>query len=226
MKIDLQFFGGRGAGSSSGKGGGGGTFVMGRSGKTNRQGLAGQTYFEDGNKTSVGGTLNFWEGKSKDLKHEELLMVGEDGFAVGYFKGGKTSVAFEIPNGVDPAKTVLTHNHPYGNKATGNRTIGGSFSDADLQNHIRIGFKETRATSVEGTYSFKAAKGVKQDSQGFLNALSKRKSECSAKADKAYRKAQAKGSTKSYIDTYLETCHKWYQDNCGKYGYDYSFTPN
>lgn len=217
--------GGRGSSSASSKGGGGGTFSTGRGGKANPQGLAGQTYF-DGNKVSVGGTLNYWEGKSKDLNHEEMLLIGEDGFAVGYFKGGATSVAFTIPNGADPSKLTLTHNHPHGTKATGGRTIGGSFSNADLKNHIQLGLKESRACATEGTYSFKATKGQKQDSAGFMKALNGRQAECSAKADKVYKAAQAKGSKKSYIDTYLETCHEWYQTNSSKYGYTYSFTPN
>lgn len=217
LKLNLQFFGGRGSASSSG--GGGGLMGTGYGGSGNQLGLAGQTYF-DGNRVSVGGTLDYWEGKSQGLGHEELLMVGEDGFAAGYFKGGATAVSFTIPEGVDPAKTVLTHNHPAGGKD--GRTIGGSFSNADLQNHIRLGFKETRATSVEGTYSFKAAAGKTQNSSGFLKALSSRRSECSKKADAAYKK----GNGKSYIDTYLETCHQWYADNASKYGYSYTFTPN
>ena len=212
--------GGRGASSA-----GGGAFSTGGGGKVNPQGLAGQTYI-DGKRVSVEGTLKHWEGKSKDLKHEELLLVGEDGFAVGYFKGGSTSVAYDIPKGADPSKLTLTHNHPYGTKATGGRTKGGSFSNADLKNHIVGGFKETRATSREGTYSFKATKGVKPDAGGFLKALKNRQSECKKKAKTTYEKAQAKGSTKSYIDTYLDTCHMWYQKNCSKYGYTYSFTPN
>ena len=73
-------------------------------------------------------------------------MIGEDGFAQGYFKGGATSVGFTIPAGVNPSKIVLTHNHPAGGKD--GRTIGGSFSDADINNHIKLGFKETLATSV------------------------------------------------------------------------------
>ena len=224
LKLNLQFFGGRGTGSSSGGGGAGGATGTGYGGKGKSLGLAGQTYFENGNKTSVEGTLNYWENKSKDLKKEELLMIGEDGFAVGYFKGGATSVAFTIPDGADTSKLVLTHNHPYGGKD--GRTIGGSFSNADLKNHINLGFKETRATSKEGTYSFKATKGVKQDSSGFLKALGKRKSECSATADAKYKAAKAKGSKKSYIDTYLETCHEWYSKNSAKYCYTYSFKPN
>lgn len=221
IKINLQFFGGRGAASA---GGGGGFTGAGYGGTAQSLGLAGQTYI-DGNKVSVDGTLNYWEGKSKDLKHEELLMIGEDGFATGYFKGGATSVGFTIPDGVDPAKTVLTHNHPYGGKD--GRTIGGSFSNADLNNHINLGFKETRATSTEGTYSFKAAKGVKQNPKGFQKALAGRSAEVSKKADARYKAAQKKGgkaAQKSYIDTYLEESHKWYSKNCSKYGYDYSFT--
>ena len=179
--------------------------------------LAGQTGFYDGNKVTVNSTLNHWEGKTHALDHEELLMIGEDGFATGYFKGGKSAVSFSIPNGVDPKKTVLTHNHPYG-KNVGGRTIGGSFSNADLRNHISLGFKETRATSIEGTYSFKAGKNP--NSSGFLKALDNRKSEVSKVANTAYKKA---GNTSSYVDVYLKESDKWYAKNAPKYGYEYSF---
>jgi hypothetical protein len=97
-----------------------------------------------------------------------------------------------------------------------------------LNNHINLGLKETRATAVEGTYSFKATKGVKQDGAGFQKALTKRQAEVSAKADARYKAAQAKGgkaASKSYIDTYLETSHEWYTQNAARYGYTYSFTP-
>lgn len=221
LKISLQFFGGRGSASAGGSGRG---FTgAGHGGSGQSLGLAGQTYFEDGNKVSVAGTLDFWEGKSKGLDHEELLIVGDDGFAAGYFKGGATSVGFTLPAGADPSTLTITHNHPAGGKD--GRTIGGSFSNADLNNHINLGLRETRATSVEGTYSFKATKGVKQNGAGFQKALTKRSAEVSAKADAKYKAAKAKGSTKSYIDTYLETSHEWYQANAAKYGYTYSFTP-
>lgn len=201
--------GGRGSSSYGGTSSTG----VGFGGNGQSLGLAGQTYF-DGRRVSVSGTLNFWENKSVNLKHEELLMVGEDGFAAGYFKGGESSVSFAIPKGVDPAKTVLTHNHPYGGKD--GRTIGGGFSDADVTNHIKHGFKETRATSIEGTYSFKTGKNA--NPQGFQNALSKRKSEVEISAQERYLKAK---DGKSYLDTYLEESHKWYEKNAGKYGYDY-----
>lgn len=162
--------------------------------------------------------MNYWENKSRDLEHEELLMIGDDGFATGYFKGEGESVAFNVPNGVDPKKTVLTHNHPV--KQKDGRTISGSFSDADLKNHIALGFKETRAVGVEGSYSFKTTK--KSNPAGFQKALGKRKAAVSKAADKRYTQP---GNTKSYIDIYLEESHKWYSKNAGKYGYDYSFTP-
>lgn len=196
----------------------GGATGVGFSGSGRSLGLAGQTYF-DGNKVTVSGTLNYWEGKSKDLKHEELLMIGEDGFAKAYFKGGATSVGFTIPNDVDPSTIVLTHNHPYGGKDK--RTIGGSFSDADLNNHIRLGFKETRATSTEGTYSFKSGKNA--NAKGFQKAMSKRKGEVIKAADARYKQP---GNTKSYIDLYLEESHNWYNKNAPQYGYVYTFTPN
>lgn len=208
LKIDLQFFGGRGAssGGNSATGGGGG-------GSGKELGLAGQTYFENGNKVSVAGTLNYWEGKSKNLKHEELLFVGEDGFAAGYFKGGSGAVSFHIPEGVDASKTVLTHNHPTGGKD--GRTIGGSFSNADLTNHIRLGLKESRATSVEGTYYFRA--GKKADAKGFQKAMGTRKSA----VNKATKKRMDSGDKKSEIDIYLEESHKWYSKNAKKYGFEY-----
>lgn len=202
--------GGRGS-SSFGGGGGIITLGTGSGGSGKSLGLAGQTGFYDGNKVSVESTLTHWEGKSKGLDHEELLMIDEDGFATAYFKGGKTSVAFTAPSKEVAAKTVLTHNHPLGD----GRTIGGGFSDADVTNHIRLGFKETRATSVEGTYSFKAT--AKADSKGFLNALKGRKKACQEKAD-AIMKKNPKANA---IDVYLTASHHWYQTNASKYGYEY-----
>lgn len=96
------------------------------------------------------------------------------------------------------------------------RTIGGSFSDADLNNHIKLGFKETRATSVEGTYYFRAGKNA--NAKGFQKAMGTRKGTVSATADKLYKKA---GNKKSYIDIYLEESHKWYSENAKKYGFEY-----
>jgi len=202
--------GGRGAGSLSG-GGGGGTIIM---GNVESLGLAGQTGFYGGNKVSVASTLNHWEGKSYDLDHEELLMIGEDGFATAYFKGDNNSVGFTPPSKKVAAKTTLTHNHPLGD----GRTKGGSFSDADLRNHIKCGFKETRATAVEGTYSFKTTS--KSDSSGFLKALGTRKATVSKRAASVMKKKPNSNA----IDVYLDESHKWYQQTASKYGYEYTFT--
>lgn len=209
IKLNIQFFGGRGSSSSSG--GNRASTGHGYGGTGEPLGLAGQTGFYDGNKVSVRSTLDHWEGKSYGLDHEELLMIDEDGFATAYFKGGKDAVSFIPPDEAIAKKTVLTHNHPLGD----GRTIGGGFSNADIENHIKYKFKETRATAVEGTYSFKATS--KANSQGFLKALKGRKNEVSKKAD-AYMK---KNPNANSIDVYLKESHKWYQKAAKKYGFEY-----
>lgn len=59
----------------------------------------------------------------------------------------------------------LTHNHPYRPANEPHRTIGASFSTADVTNHIYLGIKgETRAVSNgpnENTYIFRAKPGAK-----------------------------------------------------------------
>lgn len=66
----------------------------------------------------------------------------------------------------------LTHNHPYKPANEPHRTIGATFSTADVENHIGLGIKgETRAVSNgpnENTYIFRAKAGAKQNKSAFL----------------------------------------------------------
>lgn len=209
-------------GSLGGKRGRGTTADDMRSGKLNSQYLAGQTYFYDGNNTSTRATVDNWESKRGDLDHEELLMVDDDGFAIGYFKGDKDSVAFNVPRGVDTSKITLTHNHPTSGDA---RSIGGSFSDADIKNHLAFGFKETRATAKEGTYSFKTTS--ESDAKGFSKALSGRKTAVNKAYDDTVSSMKKKGYTLTEtegIDLYLRISDSWYKATASKYGYEYTFT--
>ena len=207
--------GGRGAGRGRGSTGRG-------VGKLRPLPLAGQTPIYDGNKTNTKLTVDTWEDKNRGLNHEQLLMVGEDGFAAAYFDGGKTSVAFQVPADKDPSTLTLTHIHP----AFYDRTIGGPFSDADMINHIIFGFKETRAVSVEGVYSFKGTR--QSDANGFKKALQKRDAEIDKNLDKAVKSLRDKGQTvdgKTYTDLFLRTHIVWLNNNCRKYGYDFEFIP-
>ena len=181
--------------------------------------LAGQTAFnQNGETLGTKATVDKWENKLRTLDHEQLLMVNDDGYAVAYFDGGKQSVSFRVPDNVDTSKVVLTHIHP----AEGDRTIGGTFSDADLLNHIRIGFKETRAASDEGTYYFRAGKGA--DPKGFIKDLASREREVDKYVDQAVKKYKAAGKTldyKAHNDFWLQAHDRWMRVHAAKNGYIY-----
>ena len=204
---------------SYGGGGGGGNLIF--DGTTQSLPLAGLTWFEDGDKTSVEMTMAHWEGKNVNLDHEELIMVDKDGFACAYFKGGKNSVGFSMPEGVNPAELTLTHIHPV-TGSSDQRSIGGTFSVADLTNHINLGLKETRAAAKEGTYRFWS--GPNADAQGFLGALNNARAEINRST--AVKVTNNRGSKTYQIDTFLNEWHKWYSTNAPKYGYHYQFDPN
>ena len=205
--------GGRGQNRSRGN-----TNGNGATGKINSLPLAGQTKFYDGTKTDTEITVRAWEDKHNDLTHEQLLMVNQDGYAVAYFDGDKQSVAFQIPKGVNPKDITLTHVHP----AAYDRTIGGGFSDADIENHIAFKFKETRATSVEGNYSFRTTS--ESDPKGFLKALKTRKQTVMQSYNDALQSINKQGvslSSKEETDLYLRISDIWYQHTASKFGYEY-----
>ena len=207
--------GGRGS-SSAGFSGSGSGFQPGggRGGTIHELPLAGTTGWYDGNKVSVDSTLNHWEGKNRNIGHEELLIIGDDGFPVAAYKGNAHSVAFD---GDKSTGKTVTHIHPSG--------YGGTFSEADIYNFNAFKQKEIRAAAKEGTYSLKATKTANWD--GLNKAYAKAQGSLATKASEASAKVKAQGGSstaqrKAYVDTY----HNWYKSNFKKYGYEYSFTAN
>lgn len=180
---------------------------------TNPLPLAGKTAFYGGNRTDTAATASKFEDESYGLGHEELLFIDNDGFARAYFTGNSGSVSFTLPKNVKVSDLTATHNHPIGD----GRSIGGTFSAADMGVLARYGLKEMRATSVEGSYSLKPTS--RADSQGFLKALSRYDSTVSAKTKASVRA----GDTRPTIDILLEHAHNWVSDTAPKYGYDYTF---
>lgn len=179
--------------------------------------LAGQTAF-DGARTSVEATIDAWEARNANLDHEQLLVVGQDGIALGYFDGGKTSVGFELPDGVDPSTLTITHVHPVNN----DRNIGGGFSNADVINHINLGLAETRAVAQEGSYSFRTTS--ESDPKGFKSALANRQSVCLKQQRAAIKALEKQGITltaQEKMDIYLRASDIWYQNMANRYGYIY-----
>jgi hypothetical protein len=90
------------------------------------------------------------------------------------FNPGKVAIPTNHPQFKD-AQT-LTHNHPYRPADDPDRTIGASFSEADVRNHVLFGFKgETRAVSNgpnENTYIFRAKAGAKTNQAAMLKITS------------------------------------------------------
>lgn len=216
--------GGRGAGS----GVRGNTGGDGRIGSLRPLPLAGITKFEDGDKTNTMATIEDWEAKKNGLDHEQLIMVGENGFAVAAFDGDKGSVAFALPidprtgRTVDASTLTLTHIHP----TEEGRPLGGTFSFADMRNHIRLGFKETRAAAPEGTYSFRTTS--ESNPRGMLNALNNYDSDVAKAYNTQLASLQKQGYNLTQDDKYtlfLGAAESWVRNNAYKYGYEYEFTP-
>lgn len=104
-----------------------------------------------------------FEKRRGKAKIEYNFLVDENGNVLEENKGGRGSVGASLS--ARQKAEVLTHNHPRG-KGEENY-IGGTFSEADLNNFTTYNTKTYRASANEGTYSI--TKGKNFDSSGFKN---------------------------------------------------------
>lgn len=121
----------------------------------------------------------------------------------------------------------MTHNHPYNN----GRVIGGSFSGADVQSHLRFNLGETRAVTNgpnEHTYIFRNKKGSSQKQKQMAkiarNFDSKYNREASKSVDKVTKKLSKKGKSlgNKQGQVYIGTAKRlWKNANVQQYGYEY-----
>lgn len=217
LQINIQNFGGRGA--DSGYGGSHGT---GKDG-------TGSGKFYDMTKKFSGMSIHEFENAIRANNEEYIGIFDKNGnLIVAGTSHNKGSVSIpERAPGFSKAHT-LTHNHP----SNDNRIIGGSFSEADVQNHLRLGLKgETRAVAVgpnEHTYIFRAKKGAKQNPSGMARSASKVGNEYKSEAQKAIngvrKKLAQKGKSLNGKDNqvYIGTMkHLWKTADIDKYGYEY-----
>lgn len=225
IKLDLQYFGGRGA-----SGGGGGS------------GAKGELTLPNGSKVEFDGTLHYdgddkaltgasrqlitaWEDKRRGAKIEYAYATDANGNPIGKeVRGGKGSVA--MPYTFHMAETS-THIHP-----RGDGLLGGTFSTADLTNFANFGNKTKRAAAKEGTYSI--TKGKNFDAVGFKNYIHQANADCrtkySARAKDLANKAKSGkmsyddyklASAKSF-NTFLVDLHGAYRSGQKTYGYTYT----
>lgn len=217
IKLNLQLFGGRGADS----GYGGGTSTSGQ--------RRGGSRFYDKTSKFKGMNLHEFENAIRDKKTEYIGIFDKDGnLVIAGTSGNKGSVA--IPSNHPDFSKIhsLTHNHPYGD----GRIIGGSFSEADVQNHLRLNILgETRAVTNgpnENTYIFRAKTGTKQNVNGMVVTASKVGRDYKSQAQKALDKVNKKLRKQGKLlngkanQVYIGTAKRlWKNANVDRYGYEY-----
>lgn len=226
IKLDLQYFGGRGA---SGGGGGGAT---------------GELTLPNGSKIEFEGTLHYdgddkaltgaartavvaWEDKRRTAKVEYGYAMDANGNQIGTeVRGGKGSVRVPYSFHTTPDST-FTHIHP---RSDG--MLGGTFSSADLYNFANYGNKTGRAAAKEGTYSISKTKNF--NAAGFKSYVTQSQSACrknqsarDAKITKDFKSGkitydQYKVQVAKSFNTFLVELHGAYRSGQKQYGYTYT----
>lgn len=174
MKYRICLCGGRGASSSYG-----GDKTTGGDGRPVK--------FYDKTDRYKGMSVHEFENAVRDKTVEYIGLFDDKGNLVvagTSYNPGRVAIPTNHPNFKEVQ--TLTHNHPYKPVDDPNRTIGASFSDADVRNHVLFGFKgETRAVSNgpnENTYIFRAKSGAKQNNTAMLKYTSEFKDRFNKKA--------------------------------------------
>lgn len=217
LNINIQLFGGRGANSGFGQG-------INTGGDNSRV-----SAFYDKTDKYVGMSIHQFENAVRDKSVEYVGLFDKNGnLIIAGTSNNKGAVA--IPTGHPNFKDAitLTHNHPY----QGGRIIGGSFSAADVQNHLRLGLKgETRAVSNgpnENTYIFRAKKGVSQQTKRMIAVADKMNNRYKSTANKMLNKvrkdlsAQGKSLNGKDNQVYIGAAKKlWKSTDVSRYGYEY-----
>ena len=222
IKLDLQFFGGRGSGSYSGSASSGGSIMGGGGsggGASTDMNVAGWTPEAGSRRVSSATTLNSAESRIQNLDHEQMVVVDRDGYVVAAVDGGAHSVSFtDRAYRAAIAGGTVTHNHPN----------GGTFSGTDIVSAGSLGITEIRAVSKRfgTTYSLKA--GNKANGTGLASAMKRADKRLAkqwdAKIEKINKKKYANEANyeKAVYSAYNEVMGGWLSTNAKKYGYTYS----
>lgn len=160
MRYRICLHGGRGASSSYG-------------GDKNTAGDDRPVKFYDKTDKYQGMSMHEFENAVRDKTVEYIgIFDGDGNLIVAGTSNNPHKVAIPSNHPRFQEAVTLTHNHPYKPADDPSRTIGASFSEADVRNHVLFGFKgETRAVSNgpnENTYIFRAKSGATQNRSDML----------------------------------------------------------
>lgn len=175
MELNLQLFGGRGAGSGI---------------ENTRDWLANEGGTTKGTAQPIdisqyeGWTLEQTEGRLRSLKHEELFVFDKNNQIVEAYEGGRNSVSFPVYL-LNQEGITVTHGHPKGSE-----DFGGTFSWADINNMLNSKWAEHRATaSGQGEMNYIMRRTANADPQGLRNKINQDFQRIDAKWRRVYRDA-------------------------------------
>ena len=179
--------GGRGAWSGHGASTGGGS---------------GGASYKDVTKQFQGMDLHKFENTIRDRKTEYVGIFDEKGKLIKATTSGSSDHA-GIPEEAAGA-AVLTHNHPY----QGGRMIGGTFSEADVINHIQLGIGTTRAVTNgpnENTYILATKAGSNPRTLYSAAVMSRDNGKMEKIGTDAFTRVSADMKKKGYTDAQVQS---------------------
>lgn len=208
IKFDIQLFGGRGADSGYGNEG------------YNSDGDGRPIAFYDKTDKYKGMDINEFKKTIKDRKVEWIGLYDEKGkIIIAGTSNNKGKVAIPTSHPSFSKVKNMTHNHP----SDGARPIGGTFSGADVKNHVLLKFKTTSAIAKEREYYIKSNTNI--NSNKAYRVANKADNYLKTQGSKAIAKAKAKGikmNNKTSSQIYLGTATKYWRENLKKVGITYS----
>lgn len=216
LRIDLQFFGGRGSGSYTA--GGVTVGVGGGGGNSSDLNVAGWTPDAGSRSVDKDKTITSVGDRIRGLDHEQLAIVDEYGYVVAAVDGGEHSVGITANAAKYIKGNTVIHNHPN----------GGALSTTDV---ISAGKTECGSISAVSrntgkTYTLTATS--KADGAGLARAMQKDESKLmgkwQAKADGMKgRKYSSEQAYKKQLNKHWDgIMGDWMTTNASKYGYTYS----
>ena len=218
IKIDLQFFGGRGSGSYTA---GGATVGMGGMG-TGEGGadmpVAGWTPDAGHREVDKAKTIKGVEDRIRGLDHEQMAIIDRDGYVVAAVDGGEHSVGITANAAKYIKGNDVYHNHPNGSTLSTTDVITGG--------QTGVGSISAVSRNAGKTYTLKA--GSKADGAGIAKAMQRDEGKLigqwQAKVDSMKgKKYSSKASWEKQVNKHWENIMgDWMATNAPKYGYTYT----
>lgn len=218
VKVDLQFFGGRGTGSYTAGGaviGGGG---MGGSSRAEDMPVAGWTPDAGSRFVDKEKTITAVEDRIRGLDHEQMAIIDKNGYVVAAVDGEEHSVGI----------TANAAKHIRGNDVYHNHPNGSTLSTTDVISAGQTGAGSISAVSRNQGKTYTLRAGNKANGAGLAQAMLKSENklyaEWQAKADSMKgKKYKSEASYKKQLYKHWDNIMgDWMSKNASKYGYTYT----